>query len=335
MTRKTYKKIIVTNELLEKINIKNKKLVEAFLKEKNTRASDTTIEAYRSDLNIFFCWNAEQNSNKEFTEIRKLEFADFFSFATSELQWKSARFGRCRATLSSFSQFIEKFYDDEYPNFRNMILKVVENMPKDAAREKTVLSEEDILKLLAHLEEKDIQQAMWLALAVASGARFSELFRFDLDVIDLNKTAYDGIFLETSKQIKTKGRTKTGKMLYKYIIKDIFLPYYEKWIPKRKEIMEANGVEEHNKLFIRLDGSPAVVGTVRSWINGMDRFMDKPLYAHSLRHYVVTYLSKKGIPQQLIKDLMGWSSVNMVEIYNDLTSKDIEWKELQKLKVKY
>lgn len=332
MTRKTFKKIIVTEELLQGINPKNKKLVEAFLKEKNTRASDTTIEAYRSDLNIFFCWNVLNNENKFFIDIKKLELAEFFSFATNDLKWGSARFGRCKATLSSLSQFIEKFYDDEYPNFRNVILRSIESMPKNPTREKTVFTEEEVDKLMKYLEEKDIQQATWLALVLASGARFSELLRFKIDSININKTAFDGIFLETTKQIKTKGRSKTGKMLYKYVIKDIFLPRYELWVEKRKEIMTANGVEEHESLFIKRDGTPAAVGTVRSWINGMDNYMKIPVYPHAFRHYITTYMSKKGLPPQLIKEIMGWESTLMVERYDDTTVKDKQWNELEALK---
>lgn len=80
MTRTTFKKIIVTDEHLKNVNPKNESLKNAFLKEKNTRASDMTIEAYRSDLNIFFVWNMLNNSNKFFIDIKKLEFADFFFF---------------------------------------------------------------------------------------------------------------------------------------------------------------------------------------------------------------------------------------------------------------
>jgi len=332
MGRTTFKKIIVTDEHLKNINEKNKKLTEAFLKEKNTRVSDMTIEAYRSDLNIFFVWNLLHNENKFFIDIKKLELADFFSFATSELQWGSARFSRCRATLSSMSQFIEKFYDDDYPGFKNIILKTIESMPKNATREKTILTEDDIKKLLSYLEKKDSQQACWIALAFASGARFSELFRFTIDNIDVNKTAFDGLFLETTKQIKTKGRTKTGKMLYKYIIKDIFVPYYEKWMIDRKEIMSKNNVSEHGFLFIKKDGTPAENGTVRSWINAMTKHMGVPIYPHAFRHATTTHLSKIGLPDQLIQELIGWSSTLMVAVYNDTGVKDKSWSELDKLK---
>lgn len=331
LTRKTFKKKIVTEEALESINPDNKKLRDRFLKEKDVRSSSKTIDGYRSDLNIFFVWNFLYNDNKIFTSIRKLEFADFFAYVTSELQWGSARFSRLRACLSSFSQFIEKFYDEEYPTFRNVILRAVESMPKSATREKTVLTEQQVDSLFEYLKSKDIQKACWLSLAISSGARFSELFRFTVDIIDFNNLAFDGIFLETLKPIKTKGRTKSGKMIRKYIIKDVFEPYYKEWMIKRKEIMEENG-QEHNFLFIKKDGSPAEDGTIRSWINDMSKFLSVPFYPHALRHYITTRLSKLNIPHQLIKEIMGWESVVMVEVYDDTTAKDKKWTELENLK---
>ena len=99
--RATYKKIIVTDELVAKINPVNVKLSEWFLKEKSTRASDTTVRAYRSDSNIFFVWNLLHNDNKVFTDIKKLDLSDFFYYTTEELRWGSSRNNRMRSFLSS------------------------------------------------------------------------------------------------------------------------------------------------------------------------------------------------------------------------------------------
>lgn len=57
MARKTFRKVITSDELLDQVNPKNKKLMNRFIKEKNTRCSDATIVNYTSDLNIFFTWN--------------------------------------------------------------------------------------------------------------------------------------------------------------------------------------------------------------------------------------------------------------------------------------
>jgi integrase len=331
MTRKTYRNVITTPELLEKIDKENKKLIEMFLKEKATRTSDKTIEVYESNLNMFFVWNLLHNENKYFVNIKKLEFANFFSFAASELQIGSARLNNIRSTLSSLSTFIEKFFDEEYPAFRNVILKVIESSPKETRREKTILTDEQLENLLEHLKNTNKQQACWLALAITSGARFSELLAFETTLIDENRTAFGDLFLETTKQIKTKGRGKAGKLLYKYILREKFLPYYRDWLEERNAILQKKNLF-HNKLFIKKDGTPATAGVIRLWIKEFEKYLKVPFYAHAARHYLTTLFSKKRIPPALIQALMGWSTQNMIEIYTDTTVFETNFPELENLK---
>jgi site-specific recombinase XerD len=331
MSRKTYKNIITSEELTAQINPENLKLMKQFLKEKNTRSSDGTIKNYESDLTIFFTWNLLNNDNKLFTDMRKLELSEFFSFAVEELRWGSSRFSRCKATLSSLSNFIEKFLDDQFPTFRNNVLKAVESMPKNIVREKTVLTEEQVNNLLKYFQETDPQIACWFALAIASGSRFSELSRFSVDIIDLEHLAFQDIFIETLRPIKTKGRTKTGKLLYKYIIKDIFVPYYQKWLEIRRKIMLEHN-QSHNYIFINSSGEPAQESTVRGWVKKIEDYLGIPFYAHCLRHYFTTYLAKINLPYELIKDIVGWQDIGMVQTYSDLSSKDKKWEELGNLK---
>ncbi len=333
MSRKTFRKIVVTPELLEKVNKENLKLMNRFLKEKSTRSSPLTVDGFHSDLNIFWVWNLENNENKFFIDIKKIEFADFFNYAVEDLSWGSSRFSRLRSCLSSFSQFIERFYDSEYKDFRNVILKVVESVPKVAEREKTVLSDEQVENLLDYLHNKidEKQQSCWLALAIASGCRFSELLRFETTHIDENNFAFNNIFLETKKQLQTKGRGRNGKMQLKYIIADVFLPYYREWLPIREKIMLENN-QKHDFLFIRADGRPASSGTVRSWLGKMTRFAGTDIYPHCFRHFVTTKLSKYKLPENLIKEILGWQNTIMIQTYNDQTVKDTVWDELENMK---
>ena len=331
MSRQTNKIKITTPELISQINPENIKLSKQFLREKNTRCSDTTILNYASDLNIFFVWNLLNNDNKIFVDMKKLELSEFFSYAVETLCWNSARFGRMKSTLSSFSNFIEKYYDETYPRFKNLILKVVESMPRSTIREKTILSEEQIKSVLKHFTEKDmdIQLACWFALAVSSGSRFSELLRFTIDIIDINNTAFEDIFLETVKPIKTKGRTKTGKLIKKYIIKDMFLPYYELWLLERNKLVKNN---IHNFMFVKNDGNPAQESTARKWVTKIEEFLEMPFYAHCTRHFYTSYLVKCGIPSELIIELSGWTDTKMVSIYDDAVAKDKKWDQLKNLK---
>ena len=331
MARKTFRKVITSPENWALVSNENKKLMARFLKEKNTRCADTTIEGYTSDLTIFFTYNMLNNDNKYFPNIKKLEFAEFFGYATSELQWAGSRFGRVRSALSQVSEFLIKFYDDEFPTYRNLILSAIEGMPHEPVREKTILSEEQVDGLFKYLDGiNKPQEALLLAIAIGSGARVSEWIRFTTDIIDKDNTAFEGLFLEMLKPIKTKGRTKTGKQLVKYIIKDIFIDRYEKWLPIREEIMKKNN-QTHNSIFIKTDGTPAKVSTIRSWIEKWEKFLGVNFYPHCLRHYITTYLSKKSIETDLIVEIMGWSSDAMYHIYCDLTAKDKKWKNLGNL----
>jgi len=332
MPRKTFRNRITSDKLTKQINPENMELTDRFLKEKSTRTSEKTIVVYKSNMIMFLTWNLLHNNNKFFIDIKKLEFADFFSFAVDELKLGSSKLNNMRSTLSSFSNFIEKFYDEEYPEFRNVILKIVESTPKDIRREKTILTDKQVESLLEHLSKINSQQACWLSLAITSGARFSELLSFEIDLIDEDRMAFGDIFLETTRQIKTKGRGKGGKLLYKYILREQFLPYYKIWIEERSKILKEKNIE-HNYLFIKEDGEPATEASIRGWIDGFGEYLGVSVYAHSFRHYLTTLLSKKNIPNVLIKEIFGWSSIVMVELYDDTTAKDRDYPELENLKL--
>ena len=109
------------------------------------------------------------------------------------------------------------------------------------------------------------------------------------------------------------------------------MPYYEKYLPIRKEIMEKNG-KDHNFIFVKKNGDPAVTETIRSWMEKWDKYLDKHWYPHSGRHFWTSYLSSIGLEKELIQELQSWSSSELVDVYNDNTAKDKKWKSLGKLK---
>lgn len=332
--RKTFRKVITSKELDAQINSKNIKLAERFLKNFATKRSPNSVVSYKSNLRIFFTWNLLFNDNKDFVDIRKIEFADFFDYAVTELGWHSNRFAQCHSCLSSFSAWIENYFDDDYPLFRNLLSKI-EKPVKENVREKTVLQKEDIDKLFEYFDENDmIQDACLLALAISCGARISELSSFTTDLIDEDNVVFDGLFLETTKKIKTKGRGVNGKMLTKYILKDMFLPYYKKWLEVRKGIMKENN-KDHDFIFVTKEGNPANADRLRDWMSKWSDVVGQPCYPHNFRHYHISFLKKLELEDDFIVYLTGWSEStghSMVAVYNDLTAKDRKWKNLDKLK---
>ena len=331
MARKTFRKVITSEEAIEQINPKNKKLMERFLKSKNAKCSDLTIKNYRSDLNIFFCYNLYNNDNKFFIDIKKIEISEFFDYGLLELKWSGNRYSRIRSLLNSFSDWICDYLDEDYPNFKNIVNKAVDKVPKIPVRKKTVLLPEQVYGLRDHLIEKgEIQQATFLMLLASSGARISESLRITTDMIDENHTAFGGLFLETKDEIKTKGHGKTGAMMTRFLIKDTFLPIYEKWLPIRNEIMEKKG-KSHNAIFIKSTGDPIGVSGVRDWISKWENYLGTDCYAHCFRHFIVSDLTRKGCSSDFVIAVLKWKSSDMYKIYNDIEDKDRDWKDIGKL----
>lgn len=318
MARKTFKKIITSEDKIKKINPKNKSLVKMFLNNLKKNHSAGTVKVYQSNFNIFFVWNMENNENKFFCDLRKIELNEFFDYCASELKYNSARYSNMHSSLSSLSNFIENMLDDEYPAFRN-IVKKIDKLPSTKVRKKTVFREETVDEFLNKLKkEKRYQEACYIALVISCGARFSELLRISTDLIDEKHTVINGLFLETTEEIKTKGRGQNGKMLKKYIIKDIFLPYYHLWLPEREKILKEKGLE-HNSIFLKKNGEPATPAVVRNWIKRWEDELEENVYIHGFRHYWTTWLSNKNVSPALIQSLQGWESADMVNLYDDTT----------------
>ena len=329
--RKTFRNKITSPELIEQINPINKKLVDKYLRNFATKRSPGSVIAYRSNFNIFFVWNLLYNDNVNFTDIKKIEMQDFFDFALTELKWSPNRYSQVHSSLSELSKYIEKFYDTDYPNFRNL-LTYIDKMPKENVRKKSVFKKEELDSLMLWLGEigKPNEQCL-LALIMSSGSRASELVRFTTDMIDYKHIAFEGLFLETTRDVKVKGRGVNGKEIPRYLIKDLFVPWYEKYLPVRKEIMEHNG-KNHDYIFIKNNGDPATIYTIRGWIEKWDQKLSQHWYFHAGRHFWCSYLIGIGLEKQLVQELQNWSSDSLVDIYNDNTAKDVKWKGLEKLK---
>ena len=315
MGRKTVYNSIVSTELYGQVSKENKELLSEFLEYlRSTDKSPQTISQYENDVKIFFVWNLQANGNKFFVDIGKRDVMKYQNYMLNELKQSSNRIRRLKATISSMSNFIESMMDDLYPTFRNIINKVPAPA-KEPVREKTVLTDEQVQKLLDYLvEKKKYQQACALALAVASGARKAELLRFKVSYFVDENIKYGALY-KTPETIKTKGRGSRGKMLYKYVLVNKFKPYFELWMKERKEL----GIEGEELFWTKSKDvwSPVDISTLDSWAMSFSKILDVDFYFHSLRHFFTTELAKNNIPADVIKNIVGWESVEMVSIYND------------------
>lgn len=314
MGRNTKMNSITSTSLLAQVNPENRQLLADFLEYlRSIQRSETTIHGYENDIQIAWVWCLQNNGNKPFVEWTKRNVVAYQNWLLNTNENSPARVRRLKATLSSLSNYIENVLDDEFPNFRNIINKV-ESPVNRPVREKTVWDDDDLDELLDKLVKlKKYEQACYLALAMFSGRRKSELCRFKVSDFDDDKLVCGGA-LYKSAPIKTKGRGG-GKMIPCYTLAKKFKPYLNLWMQKRERL----GIESE-WLFPKTGdmGEHVSVSTVNSWANTFSRLSGKPAYIHSLRHYFTTSLAKAGIPDGVIQSIVSWESSDMVRIYKDI-----------------
>ena len=158
-------------------------------------------------------------------------------------------------------------------------------------------------------EAGEYEKACYIALAMYGGRRKSELCRFKVSDFADDRVVCSGA-LYKSAPILTKG----NKYLECYTLKKKFDPYFNRWMQYRLE----HGIDSE-WLFPRADNPSehVEISTLNSWANTFSRMTGRDWYAHSLRHYFVSALSKAGIPDGVVVEIMGWSSAEMFSVYND------------------
>lgn len=318
MSRKTKINSLTSPELLKQINPNNKALKEDFINYlKSIQRSPGTCSGYDSDLDIFFVWVLQNAKNKDFVDITKRDLIAYQNWLINENENSPARVRRLKATISSLSNFVENILDEEpeYQGYRS-IIKKIESPPLQAVREKTVWEDEELEELLKILtEKKRFEQACALALAMYGGRRKAELTRFKLSDFESDKLICDGALYKSS-PILTKG----NKYLECYTLAKKFQPYLDKWLEER----QTQNIE--SEWLFPDDNSPTAsisISTLNSWAQTFTRLTGRDFYWHSLRHYFVTALSKAGIPDNIVVQILGWSSADMFALYNDQTKDDL------------
>ena len=315
---------ITSPELIAQILPENKQLGEDFIEYlQSVDRSPSTITQYKHDLDIFWVWNLQNNNNKEFIKITKREFARFQNHCLNEWGWSPNRIRRVKSVISSMSNFIENILDDEeeFKGYRSMIKKI-ESPVKEFVREKTVLEEDELNNLLNTLVEKgEVMKAAVVALAAFSGARKSEIPRFKLSYFDQENVIFGSLY-KTPEKIKTKGRGR-GKFINLYTLKNEFDPYLNLW-RKEREKLNINSewlfpnVGDIGKSEVITE--PLHTSTMDGWCEEFSRIVGRPWYWHLNRHYRTTLLLKKNIPSQVVQDITGWSSSDMVQNYSDIST---------------
>ncbi|MDF2700954.1 MAG: integrase/recombinase [Haloplasmataceae bacterium] len=319
MARGTVYNHILTNENWAKVNQDNKDLLDEFVEYlQSTDKSPMTINGYIDDIKICWVWSLEHNKNKFFIDFTKRDVMKYQNHLLNTLNLSPNRIRRLKSAISSLANFVEAMMDDIYENYRNIINKIPAPT-KVAVREKTVLTDEQAQTLLDELvKNKQYQKACVFALAWGSGSRKSELLRFKVSYFDDENVRFGSLY-KTPEKIKTKGRGgKLGKQLFKFTLISKFKPYFDLWMDERKTLDIPDELKD--TLFItkrKGEWQPMKITTLDSWADKFSAMLNVDFYFHCMRHNFCTGLSQAQVPATVIKEIVGWESVNMVEIYDD------------------
>ena len=318
--RSTVYNNITSEEKLKQVNPENIMLEEDFLDYlQSVDRSPETIKQYKANLHVFWCWNLDNNNNKFFVDLTKREIARFQNHCINTWGYSPKRVRTVKATLSSLANFIENILDSDYPNYRNIINKI-ESPANEPVREKCVYDENEMQNLLDSLVNMGkYEQACLLALALFSGKRKAELILFKVSYFGDENLICDGALYKSPELIRSKGRGKNGKMIYAYTLAKSFKPYFDLWMQERNDLginsqwlfPNKNNPDEHISS-----------ASVDSWFSSFGKILGSHLNPHACRHWFVTYLSKSGIPDDVIKDLSSWANVSMVDVYRDTNAED-------------
>lgn len=316
--RSTVYNNITSSEKLRQVNADNIQLEEDFLEYlASVDRSKGTIAQYKANLHVFWCWNLEYNKNKFFVDLTKREISKFQSHAINVWKWSPKRIRTVKATISSLSNFIENILDDEYEDYRPIVRKI-ESPADEAVRTKTVFQMEDLQPLLDQLvEKKEYMKACVLALGMYSGKRKAELTRFKVSYFDDENLICGGALYKTPEKMVTKGRGQRGKLLDVYTLAKPFKPYLDMWLEERDRLgiktdwlfpkyKDGEWLDEH------IDTS-----LLDSFARTFSNMLNRPMYFHSLRHAFTTYLLEQNLPENVVQMIQGWSSSDMVRVYDD------------------
>lgn len=270
-----------------------------------TYRSDNTISTYYRTIIRFMSWYAkEYNVNVPVNEINmyklKYEHAErYFEYLALVKKLKGASINYALKILSNFWIFYAQ------KCFGVNIFKNVHKV-KEIHEKQFTPTPQQLADYLSGLDLRyfnELRQFIIIKFMANTGVRLSELVALNVEDINIK-----------DKSIHIKN-SKNGK-------------YRE--VPINKELdgvlniwmKELSKVSKCNALFVTDDGTRISNRTVSHYFRQLANDTNIPITAHSLRRYFATQLIKKGVPVNVISNLLGHSGLDVIMHYLDSNEDD-------------
>jgi site-specific recombinase XerD len=301
----------ITDEQWLSVNEKNRKIVEEFLRE-SIQLSDETLKQYDSALKIFFYWVKENAENKVFYDIKPRDYLLYQNYLTRQGLSSSAVRVK-RSAISSLNGYIEVYYADEYPTFRNFINKKIPAPEQHFVNEKNPLTLEEYGKLCQELEKREKwQELAYLQCSFSSGARRAEIRQILKSISAQSPKIIGTTKIYQTDDIRCKGKGKTGKVR-RLQIDETAMNSIKKWL-------EVRGEDSCEYLFVSKNGNIAKQissETFNNWCSTLfTDIVGRRVHPHLFRESRATSMVvEQGKDIKIAQKLLGHNSTVTTEIY--------------------
>lgn len=296
-----------------KVNKENRELIDDFLSQGHL--SPKTIKQYTSALRIFAKWIHDNfDENKKITDLKSRDALRYQNWLISlDLSSSSIKFKR--SAVSSLCNFIELYYSDEYPKFRNIYNKAIPSVANIKKKEKTPLTRDEVERLVSELERRgDWQKLAYLLYTFATGCRREESRQLLKEVATYNKYVNkkgEQKDYYITHDIRAKGKGKVGKVR-KFQFDQRAMDAIKKWL-------EIRGEDDCPYVFVsKRNGSYKQISenTFNSWCDSFSKILGKKVHPHLIRSTRATIsVVEEGKDIKKLQTLLGHESSQTTEIY--------------------
>ena len=287
---------------IDKINIKNKKLLSDYIIELKTikqRDKDTTVNSYSEDIYKYLEYMESKNISSAL-DISYNNLLDYLKYLDDN-KYEVSSVARKIVSIKAFHKYLSENY-----NVVDISTKI--NTPKFYRKLPNILTIEEVDNLLdIKLDTPfDYRNKAMLELMYSSGLRVSELINLELSDIDLNNN-YVRCFGKGSKE----RIVPVGEYSSKYL--SIYINEYRDSM-KKGYYTEKIFLNNHGKEMTR-QGFFKIIKKIAK-----DKDINKNITPHMLRHSFATHLLNNGADLRTIQEMLGHSSISTTQIYTNVTN---------------
>ena len=314
----------VTDEEWQKVNEFNRFIWDDFLTN-STELSPKSLKAYYSNLRIWFIWVRDNLNNKSQLDVKPLEFKKFQNWMVNRGCSSSDIYNK-RSAISSLNNYIEIYYREEYPLFRNFINKSIKRPQKAFVHPKEPLTKLEFQNLISELEKINAwEKIAYLKFTLETGCRRAESRQILKDIVNAksvtkNKTITDEegnekeipVVLYQTPSLRCKGKGDVGKVR-KLTFGEATMDAFKKWL-------EVRGEDDCPYMFIaKYDGQIRQISEsgFNAWsTNCFEKIVGRRVHPHLFRESRATQaVVEEGKDIETVRALLGHESSATTKIY--------------------